>query len=182
MTHTAAPATPHRILGVDPGLAVCGYGVVESDGPDLRAVDFGTIKTTSDRELPERITAIYNAFVEVVERHKPDACAIESLFFHRNAKVAFQVGHVRGALILGAALRGVPVFEYTPLRIKQSVVGYGQAEKHQVQYMMKMILNMPKPPTPADAADALAVAVTHANTMRMERMTGPMVRQGGATR
>lgn len=177
-----SPRQARRIVGVDPGLAVCGYGVIEADGPALRMVEFGAVRTTPDTAITERIAEIYRAISEVFERNSPDACAVETLFFAKNAKVAFQVGHVRGALLLGATLQGIPVFEYTPLQIKQAVAGYGRAEKPQIQYMVKMLLGLDAPPKPPDAADALAVAVTHANTQRLAMMTGqaaPLPLRGG---
>ena len=161
-----------RIIGVDPGLADTGYGVIEETGGALRIIEYSCISTPKEMPFPERLRAIHDEFAGVLAEWKPDSCAIEALYFAKNAKSAFQVGHARGVLILCASLAGVPVYEYTPIQVKQALVGVGRAEKSQVQYMVKMLLKLEEPPRPEHAADALAVAVCHANSARMRSLIG----------
>ncbi len=161
-----------RIIGIDPGLAGSGYGVIDEVGGNLKIVEFDEIATSKDCDFPERLRSIYDDFMRALDEWKPDACAIEALYFAKNAKSAFQVGHARGVFILCASLAGLPVYEYTPIQIKKAIVGAGRAEKSQVQYMIKMILNLEEPPKSEHAADALAVAVCHANSARFRSLTG----------
>jgi len=160
------------IIGVDPGLANTGYGLISVDGQVLKEVVHGCITTPADMPFPDRLLRIHDAFSEVLDHHKPHVCAMESIFFAKNAKSAFQVGHARGACILTAALHSIPVYEYTPIQIKKALVGVGRAEKAQVQYMTRVVLGLKADPQPEHAADALAVAVCHANSMKMRALAG----------
>lgn len=156
-----------RILGIDPGYAIVGYGVIEYIGNSFKVVEYGKITTEAKKSLPERLLIIYNELEELLKKHNPDAVAVEELFFNNNAKTAINVGQARGVILLCAAKHTKEVFEYTPLQVKQAVVGYGRAEKNQVQQMVKMLLNLEKIPKPDDVADALAVAVCHAHSSTM---------------
>jgi len=159
-----------KILGVDPGLAVTGYGLIEENRGKLNLITYSAIHTHPHQEIQERLRHIYDKFDEVFEEHRPDACAVETLFFAKNPKSVFQVGQARGVIILCASLYDVPVSEYSPLEVKQAVVGYGRAAKSQIQYMTRALLALRQTPRPADAADALAVAICHANSMKMKRL------------
>lgn len=161
-----------RIVGVDPGIANSGVGIVDQDGNDLRLVEYGTIVTAAADPFPDRLLKIYHEFEEVLDKNKPDVCAIESIFFAKNAKSAFQVGHARAVFMICAARREIPVYEYTPLQIKKALVGGGRAEKEQVQYMTKMLLKLQDIPRPDHAADAIAAAICHANSIRFHALTG----------
>lgn len=152
------------ILGVDPGIAIVGWGVIEYNNGRMRAIDYGAITTAADMPTEDRITAVFRELTEIIEKYTPDAMAIEELFFNTNQKTGIIVAEARGVLLLAARLRNVPVYEYTPLQIKQSVVGYGRAEKNQIIQMVTMFLHLEKPPKPDDTADALACAITHGNT------------------
>lgn len=155
------------ILGLDPGTAITGYGLVRDVEGRLSAVDYGVITTPSGAELDKRLLQIYQELSALISRHKPDAMAVEKLFFSRNVRTAMAVGQARGVVLLTAALAGVPVYEYTPLEVKQAIVGYGGAEKQQVQQMVKLLLNLAEVPQPDDAADAIAVAVCHLHSARL---------------
>jgi len=161
-----------RIVGVDPGLADSGYGVIEEINNTLRSVEYSCISTSKDTPFPERLRFIYDEFARALDEFKPEACAIEALYFAKNAKSAFQVGHARGVFILCASLAGIPVYEYTPIQVKQALAGTGRAEKSQLQYMVKILLKLEEPPTPDHASDALAVAICHANSSRMRALIG----------
>jgi len=154
------------VLGIDPGTAAMGYGVVDRSGGRLRAVDYGCITTSADAPLPERLQHLYEHVVELIETHRPDLVAVERLFFSRNAQTAFAVGQARGVVLLAAAQADVPVREATPNEVKVAVTGYGAADKDQVQRMVRTVLDLPHIPTPDDAADALAVAICVANRER----------------
>lgn len=153
-----------RILGVDPGSVITGYGVVESDGKRHRLIEFAAIRPPSNAGFAERLLAIDKRLQDVLDRLKPDCCAVEETFYAVNVKSALKLGHVRGVAILAAARAGIPVFEYSPLAIKQALVGYGRAEKKQVQEMVRLILGLTEPPAPFDSSDALAVAICHIHT------------------
>jgi len=155
------------IMGIDPGFAITGYGIVKYEGNKFLVIDYGAITTEAGMPLPKRLLHLNNRLEEIIISHKPDVIAIEELFFNKNIKTALTVGHGRGVAILAAAKSGLEVFEYTPLQVKQAVVGYGRAEKAQVQQMIKAILNLSAIPKPDDVADALAVAVCHAHSYRM---------------
>lgn len=152
-----------RIIGIDPGIATTGYGILDSDGQKSAMLSFGCVTTDAALAAPERLELIYQGLREIVETYTPDVMAVEKLFFARNSNSAMQVGEARGVVLLTGRLAGLPVFEYTPLQVKQSVVGYGRAEKQQVQHMVKVLLGLPKIPRPDDAADALAIALCHAH-------------------
>lgn len=153
-----------RILGVDPGYAIVGVGTVDYEGNRFKVVDYGAITTEAGEDMSDRLKAIYDEMTKLIEYVKPEAMAIEELFFQNNQKTAINVAQARGVLILAAKNHNIPVFEYTPLQVKQAVVGYGKAEKKQVQQMTKAILNLAEIPKPDDTADALALAVCHAHT------------------
>lgn len=154
------------IMGIDPGFAITGYGVVKYEGNKFTVIDYGAITTEASTAFCKRLLHLNQRLEELVELHKPDAVAVEELFFNKNIKTALNVGHGRGVILLSAAKSGVEVFEYTPLQVKQAVVGYGRADKTQVQQMIKAILNLPAVPKPDDVADALAVAVCHGHSYR----------------
>lgn len=160
------------ILGIDPGMAIMGYGVIESDSYDMKLIDYGTVTTPSTMDTPQRLLTIYNSVEELVNKYSPDAIAYEELFFNQNVKTALIIGHARGAAVVAGAKQGIDLFEYTPLQVKQAVVGYGRADKHQVQSMVKLLLHLKEIPKPDDAADALAVAICHCNSGRYGRILG----------
>lgn len=152
------------ILGIDPGLATVGFGVIKKEGNNIEALDYGVIKTPANDSLPSRLLTIYNAVAHLIATYKPNAVAVEELFFNNNAKSAIKVAQARGASVLAAVRECGNIYEYTPLQIKQALTGYGRAEKSQIQYMVQHILKLKKMPSPVDAADALAVAITHTQT------------------
>ena len=150
-----------RILGIDPGYAILGYGVLDKIGNKFVTVAYGSITTDSKMEMPERLVALYDGLTEIIQTYKPDEASIEELFFNNNAKTAILVGEARGVAVLACAKQGLKISEYTPLQIKQALVGYGRADKKQVQAMVKAILNLETVPKPDDTADALAAAICH---------------------
>ncbi|MBN1304732.1 MAG: crossover junction endodeoxyribonuclease RuvC [Anaerolineales bacterium] len=152
-------------LGIDPGIAATGYGLVREhrDG-SLEAVSFGVITTPKELSIPERLRLLYIELGQIVREHHPDSCAVEKLFFQRNISTAISVGQARGVVLLSLAETGLQIGEYTPNEVKQAVAGYGSAGKQQVQEMVRVLLNLPDIPRPDDAADALAVAITHLHT------------------
>ena len=154
-------------LGLDPGTATTGYGLVRlhRDG-SLEAVDFGVITTPKDLPAPERLDLLYRELLQLLETHRPQTAAVEKLFFQKNVSTAIGVGQARGVLLLALAQKGLDVAEYTPNEVKQAVAGYGSADKRQVQEMVRVLLTLPEIPRPDDAADALAVAICHLNTNR----------------
>lgn len=158
------------ILGIDPGIAILGYGIVEYNGNSFKTLNYGAVLTDSKESTPNRLNKIYEELGKLLDIYKPDEVAIEELFFNKNAKTAIVVGQARGVAILAAAQRDLEIFEYTPLQVKQGVVGYGRAEKKQVQIMVKTFLNLKSIPKPDDVADALAVAICHAHTGRMSNI------------
>ncbi len=151
------------ILGIDPGTATTGFGVIEKRGGKLSFRDAGVITTPPEMPMPSRLSEIYACLTELVREYKPDVMSVELLYFATNVTTAITVGQARGVVLLSAAEAGVPVAEYTPLQVKQAVTGYGKADKRQVQEMVKMILGLDGIPKPDDAADGLAIAITHAN-------------------
>ena len=155
-----------RILGIDPGYAIVGYGVVDYSQNHFKTIDYGAIMTDKDTSFPLRLKQIYDKTAHLINIHKPEYLSIEELFFNTNVKTAIAVGHARGVLLLAAEISGIPIYEYTPLQIKQAVTGYGRADKYQVQQMMKTLLGLPAVPKPDDTADALAVAICHAHSFR----------------
>ena len=152
------------VLGIDPGYAIVGCGVVEYKNNHFRVLDYGAITTQAHTPFNERIEKIFDEAAELMIKYRPDAMAIEKLFFNTNQKTAIDVAQARGALVLAAQKNHIPIFEYTPLQVKQSVVGYGRAEKKQVQEMTRVMLNLEKIPKPDDAADALAMAICHCHS------------------
>lgn len=160
------------IMGIDPGFAITGYGVVKYEGNKFSVLEYGAVTTEASMKLSERLLVLYDGLVEIIEKFHPDAISIEELFFNKNIKTALNVGHGRGVAVLAAAKSGVDIYEYTPLQVKQSVVGYGRAEKAQIQQMVKAILNLPAIPKPDDVADALAIAICHGNSHRMGSILG----------
>jgi crossover junction endodeoxyribonuclease RuvC len=163
------------VLGVDPGTATTGYGLVQEDDDGLALVACGVITTPAGQPLPERLKTIYRGLAELVARHGPDTSAVEELFFSRNVRTALSVGHARGVALLALADAGLPVHEYKPLEVKQAVAGYGGANKQQVQEMVRMLLDLDQVPRPDDAADAVAVAVCHIHSARMTAMIADAV-------
>ena len=159
------------ILGIDPGTAHTGYGVVLSRGQRLAALDGGVIGTGPDERLERRLARIHARICELIGAHRPAAMAVEDIFFGHNARTAFAVGQARGAVLLSAGMHGVPCFSYTPQAVKQAVCGSGKAEKGQVQRMVGALLSLPRPPEPDHAADALAVAICHANGHVLREVT-----------
>ncbi len=156
------------ILGLDPGLATLGYGVIEVIGNKNKIVDYGIIETGSKTSFPRRLVQVSEGVVDLLTKFGPDSVAIEELFFSKNVKTAINVAHARGVTLVEVAKVMDEVYEYTPLQVKQAVVGYGRAEKKQVQQMVKVLLNLKDIPKPDDAADALAVALCHAHTKNMQ--------------
>jgi crossover junction endodeoxyribonuclease RuvC len=152
-----------RILGVDPGSDTTGYGVIDSDGRSYHLIEYAGIRAPRHLNFAERLLAISRHLEEVIERLHPHACAVEDTFYAVNVKTALKLGQARGAVLVAAARAGVAVFEYSPLEIKSALVGYGRAEKKQVQEMVRVLLGMKDAPEPLDASDALAVAICHVN-------------------
>ncbi len=150
-----------RVLGIDPGSETTGWGVIEGDGRGYRLLEYGTIQSSAAQKFPARLLRICSGLEEVIARHTPDACAIEDGFLATNVKVTLKLGQVRGVAMLAAERAGLEILEYSPRLVKQTVVGYGNAEKQQVQQMVRVLLSLPSLPEPQDAADALAVAICH---------------------
>ncbi len=158
------------ILGIDPGLATLGYGVIEADDNRRRLIQFGTLTTPAGQPMPQRLRAIFQGMNQLMDIYQPDDVAFEELFFSKNITTGMAVSAARGVALVAVVQRTDNLYEYTPMQIKQAVTGYGGADKHQVQQMVKMLLNMKEIARPDDAADALAVAITHANSMHMKKM------------
>ena len=154
------------ILGIDPGTAALGYGIIDRNGGRLRAIDHGCLETSPDLALPDRLVLIHRLVSDLIELHSPDLVGVERLFFSRNAQTAFAVGQARGVVLLAAGQHGIAVREATPNEVKSAVAGYGAADKEQVKRMVGIVLGMAAPPEPDDAADALAVAICVANRER----------------
>lgn len=152
-----------RTIGIDPGSRIMGYGVVEADGNRLVHIDNGAIFTNPDDPFPERLKQLYDGLSEIIEKYGPQVASIEDIFYSKNVKSAMKLGHARGVAMLAGANKGLEIFEYSATAIKSAVVGYGRAEKGQVQQMVKILLKLPEIPQ-ADAADALAAAICHINT------------------
>lgn len=153
-----------KILGIDPGYAILGYGVIEKIGNKFKVCSYGSITTDAKMSMEDRLEYLYDSLREIIEEEKPEVAAIEELFFNTNAKTAILVGQARGVAVLACIKGGLDIEEYTPLQIKQALVGYGRAEKRQVQMMVKTILNLKEIPKPDDTADALAAAVCHGHS------------------
>ncbi len=153
------------VLGIDPGIAITGYGVVKSTGDLISAVDSGCLETAAGTPSWVRLRSIHDGILRLVENHSPDAIAVEKIFFCRNTTTAMSVGEARGAALVAAAACGAPVHEFTPMQVKQAVTGYGKADKQQVQAMVKTLLGLRQAPSPDDVADALAVAIACVHTI-----------------
>ncbi len=153
------------VLGIDPGLAIVGYGVVSCDkNVKLKLIDYGIIQTLAGEEMPTRLLQISQSMEQLIAMYNPDCIAFEELFFNKNVKTAIHVAQARGAAVVAARSKTEELYEYTPLQVKQAVVGYGRADKSQVQMMVKTLLNLKEIPRPDDAADAIAVAICHAHS------------------
>ncbi|MDF2815268.1 MAG: RuvC [Paenibacillus sp.] len=153
-----------RVLGIDPGIAIVGFGVIDKQGHKLVPVQYGCIQTMAHTDPAIRLKEVYESALQLIDTYKPEAMAIEKLFFNKNVTTAFTVAQARGVLILAGVQRGLSIAEYTPLQVKQAIVGYGNAEKRQVQEMVKLFLKLSAIPKPDDVADALAIAICHAHS------------------
>lgn len=158
------------IMGIDPGFAITGYGILKYTGNKFSLIKYGVITTEASANFAERLILLSSGMKELISEYKPDAICIEELFFNKNIKTAIAAAHGRGVALLSAAESGAEVYEYTPLQVKQAVVGYGRADKAQVQQMVRIILNLQEIPKPDDAADALAIAICHAHSYRMNKL------------
>lgn len=171
------------ILGLDPGTASTGFGVISVTGNRLQALEYGVVDTSAGLPLEQRLESIYGAVGEILRRHRPVATAVESLFFNVNVRTALAVGHARGVTLLACSQAGCEVFEYTPQQVKLAVVGYGKAGKEQVMEMVRVLLGLAELPRPDHAADALGVAICHANSVGMrERVAMSEARTAGLRR
>ncbi len=157
-----------RVIGIDPGVAITGYGIIEESGNDYSCLASGCVRTHKDRGPASRLQEIHDFVVDLVAEYDPQGLVVEKLFFSKNVRTAFQVGEARGVIILAAARCSIDLFEYTPLQVKQAVAGYGKAEKIQVQKMVQMLLKLPALPKVDDEADALAVALCHLQNRRFQ--------------
>lgn len=166
-----------KILGIDPGYAIMGYGVIEMIGNRFRVCQYGSITTDAGTPIEERLSHLYDSLREIIDEEKPDVASIEELFFNNNAKTAIMVGEARGIAVLACAKGGLEIAEYTPMQIKQALVGYGKADKKQVQQMVKTLLNLKEVPKPDDTADALAAAVCHAHSAGTSRRLKELYRR-----
>lgn len=155
------------ILGIDPGLAIVGYGVINTLKGNSSVIDYGVINTPKEDSVPTRLEKIYEGMLGLIEKYNPDCIAIEELFFNTNTTTGINVAQARGVVLLACKQKGLKMFEYTPLQIKQALTGYGKAEKKQIQFMVARLLDLKAVPKPDDAADGLAVALTHAQTARL---------------
>ena len=158
------------ILGIDPGLATLGYGVIEAEGGRYRLIQFGTVTTAPGQSMPVRLRSVYQGVSQLMDIYQPDDVAFEELFFSKNITTGMAVSAARGAALVAVANRTENIYEYTPMQIKQAVTGYGGADKHQVQHMVKLLLHMNEIARPDDAADGLAVAITHANSLHAKQL------------
>ncbi|NMO96742.1 crossover junction endodeoxyribonuclease RuvC [Paenibacillus lemnae] len=166
-----------RIMGIDPGIAIVGFGFVDKEGSKLTPVQYGSIQTAAHTPEEERLIQVYEGMVQLLDQYKPDEVAFEKLFFNRNVTNAMAVSQARGVLILAAVQRGLPIGEYTPMQVKQAIVGYGKAEKKQVQEMVRMFLKLQSVPKPDDVADALAVAICHAHSSTLNSKLNEVLRK-----
>ena len=159
-------------IGIDPGTATTGYGLVQEKDGSLTVLDYGVIQTAPELAMPERLLEIYRQLKRIILLHRPESSAVEKLFFQRNVRTALSVGQARGVILLALAEARLPVFEYTPLEVKQAVAGYGGADKNQVQQMVRALLSLNEIPQPDDAADALAIAICHLHSARWRTIYG----------
>jgi len=158
------------ILGIDPGTARTGYGVVEKTGSECRLLSCGLVETKAGTEGPARLYKIFTEIKKIIKKTKSDAMAVEKLFFNKNVKTALSVGEARGVILLAAAEAGIEIYEYTPLQVKMALTGYGMAEKKQVQDMVKLLLSLREVPKPDDIADAIAIAICHSSSSRLQEI------------
>ena len=161
-----------RVLGIDPGTAITGYGVIEGEGDSLVVTTYGAVTTPANQPLAQRLQHIYRELRALIAEWHPDSAAVEELFFSKNARTALSVGHARGVALLALTEAGLPIQEYKPAEVKQAVAGYGNAPKQQVQGMVQLLLNLDEVPRPDDAADALAVAICHFHSARWQSLVG----------
>ncbi len=161
-----------RVLGIDPGTAITGYGVIEGEGDSLVVTTYGAVTTPASQPLAQRLQHIYRELRALIAEWHPDSAAVEELFFSKNARTALSVGHARGVALLALTEAGLPIQEYKPAEVKQAVAGYGNAPKQQVQGMVQLLLNLDEMPRPDDAADALAVAICHFHSARWQSLVG----------
>ncbi|MBM4055231.1 MAG: crossover junction endodeoxyribonuclease RuvC [Planctomycetes bacterium] len=155
-----------KILGIDPGTLVVGYGIIEKSGSEVKVIDFGAIKTEKNQSFPERLKTIHTRVTDLISIHKPDQMAVEEVFFSKNFKSAIKIGEGRGIIFLCAATSNIPITEYAARVVKKAIVGNGNAHKGQVQEMVKVILRLPEIPQPEDASDALAIAICHSHNLQ----------------
>ena len=167
-----AGSTGHTILGIDPGTATMGWGVIRQEGNRLRYVQHGTVTTPPGWEMPRRLERLFDGVTELIQGYRPATVAVEELFFNTNVTTAITVGQARGVALLAAYRAGIEVHEYTPLQVKQAITSYGRADKRQVQEMVRALLNLREIPRPDDAADGLAIAICHAFSSRMSGKVG----------
>lgn len=158
-----------RIIGVDPGVAIVGFGIIDTMQHTMHPVSYGAITTTANTPFEERLLTIKKNITELIETHRPDVCAIEEVYFSKNVKTAMQVGHARGVILCCCAEQGVPIYHYAPTAIKRAIIGYGGADKKQIQFMTKELLKLKKQPKPDDVADALAIAICHHHSVQFNR-------------
>ena len=161
------------ILGIDPGVATVGFGLIEAAGASQKLINYGAIRTPAGLRLAERLSQIHHDMLELIDTFHPDSMAVEELFFNTNITTGISVAHGRGVIVLAGEERQIPMFEYTPLQVKQAITGYGKAEKPQMMEMVRRLLGMKEIPRPDDAADALAIAICHA------RFSGSLINFGG---
>lgn len=163
-----------RVLGIDPGYAIVGWGVVEYVGNRFTPIDFGAVTTQAGQPFEQRLERVYQGVLQVMQTYKPEALAIEQLFYQHNQTTVIGVAEARGVILLAAAQAGVPIFEYTPMQVKQAVTGYGKAVKKQVQEMTRVFLHLQSVPKPDDTADALAMAIAHCHCSRSQLQNRPL--------
>ena len=159
-----------KILGIDPGTKVMGYGVLDSEDDEIALIDFGALVVPVRSSTGERLSFLYNGLMEIIQRHQPDAVAVEQPFVSKNVRSAMAIGRAQAVALLAAAGRGIPTYEYTPAQVKQSVANYGASSKEQIQEMVRLQLGLSEVPQPNDAADALAVAICHQREMRLSNL------------
>lgn len=159
-----------RVMGIDPGTAIVGYSIVDIEEGKYKLIDYGCIFTDKDLEMPKRLEKIFQKLDTIIKLYKPVEVAIEELYFFKNQKTVIKVGQARGVIVLACTLNGLDIFDYTPLQVKMGVASYGRATKKQIQEMVKLILNLTEIPTPDDAADAIAIAITHLNNRNIPKV------------
>lgn len=158
------------VLGIDPGYAIVGYGILDFKSGHFKILDFGSVETSADENFTDRISKIYESIKFLIKKYKVSEVAVEELFFNKNSKTAIMVAEARGVILLAAKNAGAEIYEYTPLQVKQGICGYGAAPKAQVERMVKLILNLKETPKPDDTADALAIAISHCNTCKLSSL------------